>query len=767
MVAGELVDLVLSVCKPPVLVKTDDLQIPPPLEVDQQTLNSSTLPASACSRSQPPVEVGRSLINNTTTQLCSQFQPPVEVVARTVSTILPTQSPVQVFSSSAVGTEPTLVSSQSKLSVTAPVYKPIQQLFPPGMDRYGRKFLTDEAAMMHLEYFELSEDPIPQIDAAEKDIEDTKKLGDWPVQLPDGKVFIDKILPPLPVTFDVCEEFPPAYFIDLHNKVIQRGTYNFAGARVELKHCKIDVNKFRAKLGGYDDIGVLQFVQFGFPIGLAQEFELESCVKNHSSALEYFTWVDKFVFTEITEGGITGPLTQSPFPRTKVSPLMTAVKNPSGRRSVFDGTYGDLSINNNTPEKEYLGEAYKFTFPTVLDLADLIIKLGPGCLLYKRDLSRWFLQLPIDPGDYDKLAVIWRGLWFMFVSFIWGCRHAGYNGQRVASAILYIFQLIGKSKFNEAYNAMVYIDDFAGAEVGHKAWEAFNDLGDLLLDLGIKESKKKALPPSTKMVFLGVEFDTLAMCMRVGEQKCLEVRATVNKWYRRTTATKEELQSLQGVLMWVSKVVRFSRCFVTRIIAEHKSLKFQKQKTTLSNDIKKDLLWWKQFMVTFNGVELIIPITVSCNVLGDATLSGGGAWNVVRLEYWSRKFPFQYQTPDYPIHLKEFWTVLVQVKIWGSFWSGKRVAIHCDNVAVVQTINCLKPKDPELQKCLREFLYYVTLYKFEPVMVRIPTKDNSIADFISRNHSIQDIEKMFLENGLSNMKPVAIPDAQFEFIADW
>ena len=292
MVAGELVDLVLSVCKPPVLVKTDDLQILPPLEVDQQTLNSSTLPASACSRSQPPVEVGRSLINNIKTQQCSQFQPPVEVVARAVSTILPT--PVQVIRSSAVGAETTLVSSQSKLSITAPVFKPIQQLFPPGMDRYGRQLLTVEAAMMQLEYFELSEDPIAQIDAAEKDIEDTKKLGDWPVQLPDGKVFIDKILPPLPVTFDVCEEFPPAYFIDLHNKVIQRGTYNFAGARVELKHCKIDVTKFRDKLCGYDDIGVLQFVQFGFPIGLAQEFELESCAKNHSSALEYFTCLLKF-----------------------------------------------------------------------------------------------------------------------------------------------------------------------------------------------------------------------------------------------------------------------------------------------------------------------------------------------------------------------------------------------------------------------------------------------------------------------------------------
>ena len=90
----------------------------------------------------------------------------------------------------------------------------------------------------------------------------------------------------------------------------------------------------------------------------------------------------------------------------------------SNRRPIFDATFGDLSINNNTPQKEYLGEDYKFEFPTVLDLAKVIVDLGPGCLLWKRDLSCWFMQLPVDPADYDKLGVVWRGGWFLFVAFV-------------------------------------------------------------------------------------------------------------------------------------------------------------------------------------------------------------------------------------------------------------------------------------------------------------------------------------------------------------
>ena len=305
---------------------------------------------------------------------------------------------------------------------------------------------------------------------------------------------------------------------------------------------------------------------------------------------------------ELDLGSIAGPEVEPNFLSLKTSPLMTAVKKPDGRRTVFDASYGDLSINSNTPEKEYLGEPYQFTFPTVLDLAALIVDLGPGCLLYKRDLSRWFLQLPVDPGDYDKLGIIWRGLWYFFTSFVWGCRHAGYNAQRVSTAILHILKGIGKTKYGTSFNAMVYIDDFAGAEVGEKAVEAYDALGSLLKDLGIEESTKKALSPSTTMVFLGVEFDTVNFCMRIGDEKMAEVKSTVDKWYRRTTATKEELQSLQGQLMWVSKVVRFSRCFVARIIAEQKSLKAQKQKKTLTNNIRKDLLWWKSFLHVFNGI---------------------------------------------------------------------------------------------------------------------------------------------------------------------
>ena len=54
-----------------------------------------------------------------------------------------------------------------------------------------------------------------------------------------------------------------------------------------------------------------------------------------------------------------------------------------------------FSLNNNTPDKHYLGEEYEFSFPKLDNFGQLILKYGANCYLWKRDLSRFFLQLPL------------------------------------------------------------------------------------------------------------------------------------------------------------------------------------------------------------------------------------------------------------------------------------------------------------------------------------------------------------------------------------
>ena len=147
----------------------------------------------------------------------------------------------------------------------------------------------------------------------------------------------------------------------------------------------------------------------------------------------------------------------------------------------------------------------------------------------------------INLGSYGEV---------FFVSFVWGCRHAGYFGQWVTSAVSFIHSNLGLEESGECYNLLNYADDFAGAESSfEKASNSFNTLGRLLLELGLIESTSKAISPSTEMVYLGVKFNTVDMCMYVDEEKVIELKCVLHNWSRKTVANKSDLQSILGKLL--------------------------------------------------------------------------------------------------------------------------------------------------------------------------------------------------------------------------
>ena len=133
--------------------------------------------------------------------------------------------------------------------------------------------------------------------------------------------------------------------------------------------CNTNVNKLRSLLPlDYDDRVMCQYLEYGFPLGLQEDYILKPILKNHSSAYEFYSHVDKFIKTELQKGGMTGPFKTSPFEHIMVSPLMTSHKKPNSRRTVFDASFSDFSLNLNTPEKIYLEDDFNFSFPKLDDL---------------------------------------------------------------------------------------------------------------------------------------------------------------------------------------------------------------------------------------------------------------------------------------------------------------------------------------------------------------------------------------------------------------
>ena len=607
--------------------------------------------------------------------------------------------------------------------------------------------------------------------------------------LPKNQVFIDKVLPAIETSLPRNSAFPMEYFVALHKLVSAPGitypsdTPNHMGARIQLQHTSLKIHRWRYHLLGYEGAEIVQFLQFGFPTGLLREkvSELSPSLQNHGSSYQYYTYIDKFISTGLDRCELTGPFNTPPFHSVHVSPLMTAPKKPDGRRCVFDATFGDMSLNNCTPQDTYLDQPFTYDFPKVEDFKRFVLSCGKGCYIWKRDLSRYYLQLPIDPLEYPLLCFIWRLKMFFFCSFMFGLRHAGLQGQRITSAVTWAHRRLGLETDSETlFNSLNYSDDIGGCETTlDRATQSYDALGKLFSDLGLIESTSKAHPPSTSMPYLGIQFDTVSMQMSIPPEKLTEVREEVSLWMRKSMASKRTLQQLLGKLFWVSRCVKYSRGFMGRLLTQlqHMHSMPDNKRLKLSQDCKLDIAWWNRYLRRFNGIEILYPtdpIMLSMEQLlqtpalvncGDAQPQGGGAY--FGTEYWSRSFPTWLSGLDIPIHIKEFWVVVVSAWIWGHAWKGSMVYVFSDNSAVVEVLDKEKPKDPRMQELLREYLYIVCTRGFTPIFRRVGTKENHIADFISRNHDQSCISSYLLSNNLPMLTWVPAPDHLFSFSSNW
>ena len=136
-------------------------------------------------------------------------------------------------------------------------------------------------------------------------------------------------------------------------------------------------------------------------------------------------------------------------------------------------------------------------------------------------------------------------------------------------------------------------------------------------------------------------------------------------------------------------------------------------------------------------------------------------------EYWCGPLPRDLQDPQIPIHLKEFWVLIVSAKLWGDTWTGRAIVLYCDNDAVCEVIYHKKPRDQMMLTLLREFLYVVVTKKFHPVVRKISTTDNLLADHISRRFDEAAAEDLFSKSGLHGMVRVMPKRNYFKLSATW
>ena len=114
-----------------------------------------------------------------------------------------------------------------------------------------------------------------------------------------------------------------------------------------------------------------------------------------------------------------------------------------------------------------------------------------------------------------------------------------------------------------------YIDDFGGEGVTISWSEAeshFALLQGLLETLGLQEAHHKTFPLSQVMVWLGFQFDTLAMTVTLPPDKLQEIMDLVDAWFHKTMANIHDLMSLLGKLFFLAQCCPPARLFTNRML---------------------------------------------------------------------------------------------------------------------------------------------------------------------------------------------------------
>ncbi len=518
--------------------------------------------------------------------------------------------------------------------------------------------------------------------------------------------------------------------VELFEHVNASGLPNFQCCRIPIINSGLKMLSWYRRLEDYEDKIVCQFLEFGFPLDFDKSKKLLPDIgRNHKGAINYPEFINAYVSRECQASRIVGPFEANPLSVPLiVSPMNSVPKSVEGdRRVIVDLSWPrGGSVNEGISKDTYLNENFELHYTSVEEVCRMVLEIGPGAVIYKRDLKHAYRQIPVDPKDYCYLGYYWEDMWYFDTVLAMGQRNAAMACSRTTNAVMYIHN-------EDGHNGTSYLDDLIGVAKPQDGTQGYNHLGELLSELGLLENTGKACPPATIQTVLGVQIDTVNMTISVTEERLEETINLLKSWSKKRSASKTELQSLIGKLVFITKCVRQSRLFLNRMLNLLRSMTPDVKRIKLSKSFMKDVRWWREFLYRFNGMSFIPPISWSepdVTFSTDSSLRGCGGFCTD--EFFHIEFPNFIDDQDLPIHCLELLAVLVAVRSWGHRYGGGKVQIFCDNEASVKVINSGKTTDMFMASCLRELWLEVSRFKFELRAIHLPGVDNRVADWLSR-----------------------------------
>lgn len=431
---------------------------------------------------------------------------------------------------------------------------------------------------------------------------------------------------------------------------------------------------------------------------------------------------------ELELGRIAGPFDEKPFGDSfKCFPLAIREKSTPGQYRLLHNLsypYDSQSVNYNIPKNEATCQ-----YITVRDIMDVARKIGKKGWMAKADIKDAFRLLPLNPEVYHLMGFSWKGKYYYDKCLPMGCSSSCRLFSTFTDAIAYIL----KEHYGVENSKKILDDFFFGAvlrEECQRSLACFLDLCDISK---IPVVPHKTVQPCWCLTFMGAEFDTELMQVRLPEDKLIKYSCHIDEVISAGEVTLRELQSIIGQLQYATSVVNVGKAFLRRLInltigkrAPHSNIK-------LTNKAKSDLVLWKFFLQNFNGVSFMyephFAQSHTINLYSDASkLHGyGGCYGTSWIQ---GRWPESWK--GYHINILEFYPILALVETFGHKLRNSTIKFYCDNKSVVGIINKQSSKSNVIMIMMRRLVLKLLDMKTKFTAVHIPGVSNILSDAISR-----------------------------------
>ena len=322
-------------------------------------------------------------------------------------------------------------------------------------------------------------------------------------------------------------------------------------------------------------VTLVKCLRVGVDLGFYGDRDRIQIGPNLESAADHPDAIDKNIADELANGRRKGPYTSTPFQSTFYSnPLGVVFKKGKSKPRVIH----HLSWPRSTAKISVNASIYDFDVK--LDAFEkalvAIREIGAGCLMSKIDIESAYRCIPVRPEDWPLLGLQWRDQFYFDVVMQFGITSATAIFEWYSSAAQYIAERTCALK-----HVVHYVDDFMILIKGIDAAKlALESVIKLFAELGIPISMSKLEGPATSMIFLGILFDSESMTIRLDEDKLTSIHDELSAWSDRSTASREQLQSIIGILSFAAKVVAPGRTFLRRMIDHMKTIPYHSDAST-------------------------------------------------------------------------------------------------------------------------------------------------------------------------------------------